>query len=79
MDAPASNRHGRVNLPQRTTPLRIYCSQRLRLCHNSETGARLQQVLPSRHCNVAQEAIDAIATELGVAAVTIDQMYQPAM
>src|SRR5512135_2128747 len=29
--------------------------------------------------NVAQHAIDAVATELGVAAASVDQMYQPAL
>ena len=29
--------------------------------------------------NVAQHAVDAVATELGVAAASVDQMYQPAL
>jgi hypothetical protein len=29
--------------------------------------------------NVAQQAVDAVATELGVAAASVDQMYQPAL
>ena len=29
--------------------------------------------------NVARHALDAVATELGVAAATVDQMYQPAL
>ena len=29
--------------------------------------------------NVAQQAIDAVAAELGVAAASVDQMYQPAL
>ena len=29
--------------------------------------------------NVAQRAVDAVATELGVAAASVDQMYQPAL
>ena len=28
---------------------------------------------------VAQHAVDAVATELGVAAASVDQMYQPAL
>jgi hypothetical protein len=28
---------------------------------------------------LAQHALDAIATELGVAAASVDQMYQPAL
>ena len=29
--------------------------------------------------NVTQHAVDAVATELGVAAASVDQMYQPAL
>ena len=29
--------------------------------------------------NVAQQAVDAVAIELGVAAASVDQMYQPAL
>jgi len=29
--------------------------------------------------NIAQQAVDAVATELGVAAISVDQMYQPAL
>jgi hypothetical protein len=29
--------------------------------------------------NIAQHAVDAVATELGVAAASVDQMYQPAL
>ncbi len=29
--------------------------------------------------NVAQHAVDAVATELGVAAASVDQMFQPAL
>jgi hypothetical protein len=29
--------------------------------------------------NVAQRAVDAVATELGVATASVDQMYQPAL